>query len=111
MCKFSFHFNKDQAVFFKEADRCLKSSGKLLIAQVGKGCKLPWSLDIQANFEKLLSNTDDYIPEELFQWKFRKENRMVKLGQINFQKFCSSKKLEQSADPYAGRDRSMLEVN
>jgi len=91
LCKFSFHFNKDQACFFKEADRCLKQSGKLLIAQVGKECKLPWSLDIQVNFEKLLLNADDYIPEELFQWEVRKESKMFKLDKGMFRNFWLKK--------------------
>ena len=43
LCKFSFHFSKDMKVFFRQAHRCLKDSGRMAIFHTGAETKLPWS--------------------------------------------------------------------
>ena len=62
-----------------------------MIVQVSKDCYLPWTKNIQDNFQKLLLNANDYIPEELFRWELKKESKMCKLNKGMFRSFVAQR--------------------
>jgi SAM-dependent methyltransferase len=91
LLKCSFHFNKNQSTFFRQAHRCLKPSGKMVVVQMGDECRLPWTPALQDNFLKLLLLAPDFIPPQLFRWEVKKEGRACRLNKALFREFVKSR--------------------
>lgn len=91
LCKYSLHFNKDHPTFFRNVHRCLKLSGKMLIHQMARESRLPWTETIAQRNRDATSYAQDVVPADLFTWQVLEETKVTELDRQMFKKAIVSR--------------------